>query len=692
MSDQSSFDRANPSPATPPAPRSRAALAGRIAIVAALLGAVVFVCLNLVSAQALRSARLDLTDQHLFSLSAGTRAMLADLKEPVRFRLFMSSGLTKQAPQLAAFAARVRSLLDAYVAAGKGNIVLEVIDPRPFSEDEDRAVAFGIEGFTGASGERLFFGLAATDSTTGRGVIRAFTPDREAFLEYDLTRLVSELGRRGKPKVALLDGLMLGGNPMMRMPEQQTLAQMRQFFDIEPVLPGADKIPADARVLMVVHPQDLSERTLFAIDQWVLAGNPTIIFVDPLAENQMGPRGMPPPNQSSNLEPLFKAWGVKYDPARAVGDPEYALQTEREIAGRPVVVRNIPWLALRGGAFARDEAILNQLSAIIVTTAGAFEPAKDGVTLRPLITASPNAVMVDTALVADRAADPRRLLEGTPRPKTPPVIAGRLAGTLDSAFPDGPPKEHKPDEAKADDKGGDKPAESKPAETKPEEKAAAPDSIKRSTKPINVILVGDADMLMDRNWIQQQSLFGRQMARAFANNGDFVINAIEQMAGGSALADLRGRGVSWRPFELIQRMEADAERRYSAKEQELTQRLKETEQKLAQLPRAAEGNKDVLSPEQLAAIEGFRGEMLRIRSELRDVQFALRRDVDDLKSWVTALNVGVVPVAVAVIALAIALRRPRRPLPGKRSSGPEDKGGDGGESAGAPAGNDGSRS
>src|SRR5215471_7465239 len=205
--------------------RSKFPATGRIAIAAALLGAVIFVCVNLISAQVLRSSRIDLTRQHLYSLSHGTRALLADLKEPVRFRLFMSSGLTKQAPQLAAFAARVRSLLDAYVAAANGNIVLEVIDPKSFSEDEDRAVAFGIDALTGANGERLFFGLAATNSTTGRATISVFSPDREAFLEYDLTRLVSELGRRGKPVVALVDELGLAGNPMMRMPEQQVLAQ-----------------------------------------------------------------------------------------------------------------------------------------------------------------------------------------------------------------------------------------------------------------------------------------------------------------------------------------------------------------------------------------------------------------------------------------------------------------------------------
>jgi len=642
---------------TNPPKQSRALSSGRIAAGAAILGAVIFVCVNMVSGQLLRSSRIDLTQQHLYSLSQGTRTLLGDLKEPVRFRLFFSSALTKQAPQLAAFAERVRTLLDAYVAAAKGNIVLEVIDPRPFSEEEDRAVAFGMDGMPGAGGERLFFGLAATDSTTGRGTIRLFSPERENFLEYDLTRLVSELGRRGKPVIALLDGLGLAGNPQMRMPEQVLLAQMKQFFDVKTLTGDVDKMPDGTRVLMVVHPQELSDRTLFTIDQWVLGGNATMIFVDPLAENQPNPnsRGMPmpPPNPSSNLEGLFKAWGVKFDPTRAVGDVNLSLQTEREINGRPAAVQNPPWIALRGEALARDEAILAQLSAIIVTTAGSFESAKEGVTLRPLLRASGNAVTFEAMLAADKTGDPRRMLANATRSATQPVIAARLFGTIDSAYPDGSPADVVADP-------------NKPAEPSDKPKT---ETIKRSTKALNVILFADADMLMDRNWVQQHSMMGQQMARAFANNGDFVINAIEAMAGGSALADLRGRGISWRPFELIQKMESDANDRYRAKEQELSQQLRETEQKLTQLPKAAEGGGELLSPEQSKAIEGFRGQMLRIRSELRDVQFALRRDVDNLKNWITALNVGVVPVTAAIVVLVFALRRPRRSPPTKKSDG-----------------------
>jgi ABC-type uncharacterized transport system involved in gliding motility auxiliary subunit len=639
-------------------PESRKAPAtGRIALIAAVLGAIIFVCLNIVSAQIFHNARIDLTEQHLYSLSQGTRTLLGELREPVRFRLFMSSGLTKQAPQLAAFSARVRSLLDSYVASAKGNIILEVIDPKPFSEEEDRAVAFGIDGFNGAGGERLFFGLAATNSTTGRSTIGVFSPDREAFLEYDLTRLVSDLGRRGKPVVALYDGLGLGGNPMMRQPEQQTLAQMKQFFDVKPVSGEFGDLPGDARVLMIVHPQNMSDKALYAIDQWVMAGKPAMVFVDPYAENQAGPRGMPPPNPTSNLEQLFNAWGVKFDTKRAVGDPDYALQTERNVGGRPVAAQNLPWMAFRGDALAHNEAILAQLSAVVMTTAGAFETTKDSAKLTPLIQASKAAVTLDAALAGDRNGDPRRFLVGLTKAPKPPVMAARLTGTLDSAFPDGLKKE----EAKKDDEKD----EAKKDEAKKDDAKAADTTIKKSAKPANVILVGDADMLMDRNWVQVHNLLGQQVAQAFANNGDFVINAIEQMAGGAALADLRGRGVSWRPFELIEKMRAEADNRYRAKEQELTNQLKETEQKLTQLPKVAEGSNEVMTAEQAKTIQGFRNQVLAIRSQLRDVQFALSRDVDNLKNLITALNVGAVPVAVGIIALAFGLRRPRRPVPTK---------------------------
>ncbi|MEY3552788.1 MAG: hypothetical protein RL735_1136 [Pseudomonadota bacterium] len=609
----------------------------RLVIIAAILGAIVFVCVNIIGANTLRGARIDLTQQKLYSLSAGTQTMVGALAEPIRFRFFMSSGLTREAPQIAAFAARVRAMLDSYVAASKGRIILEIIDPKPYSEEEDRAVAFGISPMQSQqSGDRLFFGLAATNSTTGKATIGSFSPEREAFLEYDLTRLVSELDRKGKAVIAMIDGMNLQGNPQMGMREQQVLVQMKQFFDVQRLQGDVEKLPDNTRVLMVVQPQDLPEKTLYVIDQWVMNGGATLIFVDPHSESQVGPRGAPPPDTSSNLPKLFEAWGVKFDPKNAVADPGYALQTERMINGRPAQMSNLPWIAVHDEGLRKDDAILAQLSAMVLTTAGSFETSKPGVSLRPLVTASKKAGILPVDSMRERTIDLRTLLVKIEPGPNPPVIAARLSGTLESAFPKAP-------------------------------EGVTGDSLTKNAKPVNVILVGDADMLMDRTWIQRRNVLGSEVAQAFANNGDFVVNAVEQMVGGVLLADLRGRGVSWRPFELIQQIEQEANLRYRAKEQSLQEKLKDAEQKLQELGRGAQKGTEVLTREQVQTIEKFRSEVLATREELRATQFALRSEVTSLKNQMIAINVAGVPVLVVIIALFLAYRRRSRSLPVKQA-------------------------
>ena len=632
---------------TAPAPAPRKGISsGWLAIVGAIMAAVIFGCVNLMSSALFKSERVDLTQQNLFSLSQGTKTLVGQIKEPIRFRFFMSSKLTKEAPQLAAFAQRVRAMLDAYVAASNGKIVLEVVDPKPFSEDEDRAVAFGITPYRASSGDQVFFGLAVTDSTDGSATIKTFSPEREAFLEYDLTRLVAQLGTRGKPVIALFDSLGLYGNPQMRIPVQQSLSQIQQFFDVKPMAGDVDKLPENTKIVMVVHPQGLSDRSKFTIDQWALNGGATMIFVDPWAENQMGYGGRPPSDASSDLPKLFKAWGVGYDKSKAATDLKYAMRANRMIDGRPVTMVNLPWMALRSDALNKSEAILAQLQALVLTNAGAFTTNKPDVNLRPLVSLSSEGGLLDSSKMRDRNADLRALVNEISKGKASPVIAARLTGKLTSAFTE------------------------KPKDSKFEGKPVA-----KSTKDANIILVGDADMLMDRNWVQKRNILGTEVVQAFANNGDFVINALEQMAGGAALTDLRGRGVSWRPFERIQAMEADASKKYSAKEQQLTKKLKDTQEKLAQLSKTAADAKAkgknanaILTPDQLKAIEKFKAELLTTREELRTVQFELRRDVDSLKSKLTALNVGGVPLVAGAIALLIALWRPRRQVPRKKNS------------------------
>ena len=615
----------------------------RLTAVGVLLAIVLTLALNSIVANTFRSSRIDLTAGHLYSLSEGTRTLLGKLDEPIHMRLFMSGSLRDAAPQLAAYAARVRSMLDTYATLSKGKITLEVIDPEPYSDEEDQAVGFGINriALQGAD-DSIFFGLAATNSTDGKAQIPVFTPDREAFLEYDLTRLVAELGQPAKPVVTLIDGLGLAGNPQLRQPPAQIMTMLKETYDVETVTGDVDKLPDHTRVVMVVQPQQLSDRTLYTLDQWVMSGGATLVFVDPFAETQLGRGpGQLPDDNASDLDKLFKAWGIGFDVKTAVADPQNAIRTARAVAGRQIEVANYPWFAVRGDGFDHGDAITSQLQAVVLTTPGSFTVTGKDVTLQPLMVASTSAGYLPAGEAADPYGDPRTLLPKIAKASTQPILAARVDGKLVSAFPAGKPE---------GSGNGDKP-------------------IGESVGKPNLIVVADADMLSDRNWIQRQNVLGQAVAQAFANNGDFVLNAVEQMVGGVALADLRSRTVSWRPFTRINALEQSAEQKFLAKQQELTQRVQDTETKIKSIAAEQKVKQgEVIASDTSATVEKFRAELLAARAELRDVQYNLRRDVEQLKAWIMVITVGIVPLVVAIFALVFALRRPRRPIPTRKSS------------------------
>lgn len=606
------------------------------------LAIILFLSVNVIASNVFSSARTDLTESKLYSLSNGTKNLLSDLKEPLHMRFYLSENLVQSAPQLSAYAKRVRSMLETYQKRADGKITLEVVDPKPFSDAEDRAVGLGINRIQLAGQDPLFFGLAVTNSTNGKANIPVFAPDREAFLEYDLTRLIAEVGQSGKPVVAILDGIGMAGNFQTRQPQQHLMAQLGEVYELEVLRGDVDKLPDNTRVVMAVHPQNLSDRTIYTLDQWALGGGATMIFVDPYAETQSGPQpGAPAPNPTSDLPKLFKAWGVEYDSKLAAADVNFALRTVRQIGQQQMEIHNLPWLSLNANGMDKSDAILSQLNSIVMTTAGTFKTTGSDTSIKPLLTTTKAAGTIEAAKAGSPHSDPRELFASVKKVDQPLILAGRLTGKLKSAFPDG----------------------------KPEGSEYAGEHLKEIKGQANVILAGDADMLMDRNWVQNRNLFGRTVAQAFANNGDFVLNAIEQMAGGVALADLRGRGVSFRPFERIAQLEKEADQKFRAKEQELVTRLRESEEKLKRL--SAEQPKEdgaLVSEETVAAVEQFRSEMLSTRAQLRSVQHDLRRDVDQLKSWITTANVGIIPAFIAAIALGFALRRPRRSVPQRRGT------------------------
>ena len=588
-----------------------------------ILSILIFFSINIITNNMLASSRIDFTENKLYSLSDGTKSLLQNLNEPIHIRLFISSNLVKDVPQLSTYANRVQTTLKTYRNISDGKVTLEIIDPKPFSDAEDRAVGMGINSFNATEmSDALYFGLAATNSTTGQKNIPIFSPERETFLEYDLSSLISELSQINKPVISLIDNLGLKADSRIGKPEQQILTQMKQLFQVEMVNESVNTLNKATKVLMIIHPKYLSDETLYMIDQWVLKGGPTLIFLDPYAETEISrQQGVPPINPRSNLKKLLNTWGVDFDDKKAVLDAEYGFRISRNINGRDIQVTNYPWLNIRGDGLNQNESSLSNLSTIVMTTAGSFISNNDEIMLEPIITSSIKSGLGEAQKAGNPKGDPRDLLSDIKAKDQKHIVSGWIKSDLKTSFQNF-------------------------------KKSNDTEQLMKSTNKSNILLVSDADMLMDRNWLTQRG--------AFANNGDFVLNVVEKMIGGNILSDLRGKGTSWRPFEKIISLEKIAEQKFQLQEQMLAKKLKGMEDKIRTLTQNNQNESDILSPETLKAIEGFKSDMMSTRSQLRTVKFDLRRDVEALKSWIISINVAVLPIFFASIALLISLRRRRK--------------------------------
>jgi gliding motility-associatede transport system auxiliary component len=622
--------------------------------------AVLFVAVNVIANRTLGTTRIDLTQNRLYTLSPGTKATLAKIGEPLVLRFYYSKKLGEEIPSYGVYAQRVRELLEEYAAAAKGKIELQELDPQPFSAVEDRAVAFGLQGVPlDQGGEQVYFGLAATNSTDDQQIVPFFQPERERLLEYDLTKLVHSLAFPKKPVIGLITDLPLEGDVMAAMQGQPMIPyavidQIKPLYDIKDLSSDLDTVPSDIDVLMIAHPQHLSDKALYAIDQYVLKGGKALVFVDPHSETQqMHPSQLNPPGSplDSNLDKLFKAWGVEMQPKMVAGDRRAARRVNAGTAQHVVAMDYLAWLSLDQTDLNRDDLITADLTHINMASSGILEPLKGAKTkFTPLISTSADSMAIPVAkvegmpdvggLLRDFKPDGKRL-----------VLAAQVTGPAETAFPDGPPKDEK---KTADTKASD----DKAAAAK-DPKAAASE-IKTAVKPINVVLVADTDILENRFWVQSQDFFGQTVTIPIANNGDFVANALDVLAGGDDLISLRSRGTSARPFELINNIQRAADARYQATEKDLETKLKETQDKIKQLREQGARPGVALAAEQEKTLDNFRTDMITIRQQLRRVQLALREDIDRLHAWTEFFDIALVPILVGLAAIVLGIVRLRR--------------------------------
>lgn len=615
-----------------------------------ILGLILFIAFNSLSGAVFKSTRLDLTEEKLYTLSDGTRNILRDLKEDITLRLFFSKKVAKDVTPVMAYAQRVQELLQEYTAHAGGRIKLEVLDPEPYSEEEEKAVSFGLQGAPlNAAGDLVYFGIAGTNSTDEKEVIPFVQMNRESFLEYDLTRLIYTLANTKKQVVGVISKLPMEGNPMVRMRNPQAevqdwfiLDQMRERFEVRMIPPTSETIEPGIDVLMVVHPQGLSPALQYSIDQFVLGGGKAIVFVDPFCDEQEVPNDPQNPLQgmmadrSSDLGPLLAAWGIDYNKDQLAGDLDNGLRVRLPQGGE---ADYIVWLGLRGDADAIDksDAVTAQLDTINLATAGFLAKRADATTtVTPLLQTSKNTQKLEKTAI-QFGPDPKKLLEAFQSGGERLMIAARVSGPTKSAFPDG-----------------------KPAGADGAASAADPAALKESKGPINVIVVADADLLADKWWTRVQNFFGQRLATPTADNNGLVLNGLENLSGNNDLISLRGRGNSQRPFEKVNEIRKEADKRFLAKEQQLQQKLDDLKTKLADLQKGKSGAEEmILSAEQRSEIEKFREEQVATTRELRRVKLERNKEIEALGTRIKLTNTFLVPLLVILGAIGLASLRPK---------------------------------
>lgn len=612
-----------------------------------LIAAALFVLVNLVASATLKNVRLDLTEGNLHTLSEGTVNILNNLDETISLKLFWSQKLARDLPSLDLFARRVRELLAEYQSKSGGKLVLSVIDPEPFSEEEDEAVSLGLQGVPIQGGSAtLYFGLSGED-VNGRVTVMPFVqPDREAFLEYDISQMIYTLSHPDKVIVGLLSALPITGgpspaNPFQMMPPWMISDQLHKQFDLQ-VLSDGEAIPDDIDVLMMVHPHDLSDKALYAADQFVLNGGPALVFADPVSEftSRLNPdSGI---GEETTADSLLAAWGVNMEPGKVVGD----LELSRKVTFRGRLglqtANYLPWISIRDDLINREEMVTAQLTQLNLASAGSLLQTRDARTeFVPLLSSTGRSMLIQADKVA-LMPDPARIMSEFVASGVVFTLGARVSGPTSTAFPDGPPPSS---EESDDEKTGD----------------VRPDHIADSIDDINVIVIADTDLLQDGFWVEVQDFFGQRIAIPLSDNADLLVNALDQLGGSPDLIGLRGRASTFRPFTLLDRVASEAELRYRSKEQELQTRLNETEGRLSELQALrSDPDSPELTAEQESELESFLEEKVKIRKELREVQYELRRDIERLEGWIKFINIGLVPLLAGAVVVGTWLIRRRK--------------------------------
>jgi ABC-type uncharacterized transport system involved in gliding motility auxiliary subunit len=605
-----------------------------------VLLAILFVTLTILSSVFLKGMRFDLTENGLYTLGDGTRNILKNMDEPVKLYLYFSEDVSRELPQFRSYARWAGEMLEEFAGHSGGKLTLQRVNPVPFSPQEDRAAEYGLQGVpVGTAGDMLYFGLVGTNTLDGLQVMPFLQPEKEKFLEYDLAKIVNSLSHPVHRKVGLISGLEMkaGFDPATQGMREAWIIhqQFSQLFDLQDIPTDTTDLPDDLELLILAHPRDISEQLLYQVDQFVLGGGRVLAFMDPMAEADMGgdpndPMARMNAGGSSTLGPLLEAWGVGFDTDRVIGDRAYALQVS--IAQGQPPMRHLGILSVKSDGINNTDVASADLKTINFSSAGWLAPLESaGTGFQTLVETSESAAPIEAARLRF-LSNPRDLEKGFEPTGDRYALAARISGPASTAFEQAPEGESLMEHLTVSDASG-----------------------------INVVLFADTDILTDRLWVQKQNFLGQTVANSFADNGTLVVNIADQLLGSSDLIGIRARTSTNQSFERVDALKLSAEAQFRDTEERLQAELEETERKLTEMQSARQdGELTVLTPAQQEEVQRFVDRKLQIRSELRQVQHDLSRDIEALGMRLKFINIVLVPMLIVIAALVFGQMRRRR--------------------------------
>lgn len=597
-----------------------------------LLGCV-FLGAIIVNNTYLQTVNVDLTSEKIYSLSKGSEQIAASVKEPITLYLFFSESTSNGMTVIRDYKVRVESLLKEYERLSKGKVRLQVIDPQPFSEAEDRAASFGLTAAsTGVGQDTIYFGLAATNSLDDAMVIGFFDPQKEALLEYEISSLIYQLNDPEPIKLTIVSDLQLTGgqNPLSGQisPPNMMYQQLEEIFDLSIISASEDSLPDNTQILLLWHPQNLNESLLFNIDQFLMAGGKALALLDPHYESDPMTVNDAMGANSSVLE-LLATYGIDFDNTEVVLDALTGLEVRTQQQGG--TTRHLGFLGLTKEQINNKDITTADLDTVNGASFGTVSIGNTGTLSQTvLLSSSSNSALM---LASDYSAtqDPVLLAQQFSSQDKQLTLGARYSGAAPSHFANRRIPNQQENNA-----------------------------ILTRTNRLNIVVVADADIAADRFWVQQSNFFGQTVSTPFADNSDFILNTLENLGGSEALIGIRSRGTFARPFVKVQEIQVLAEERFREQEKRLQAQLEQTEVELSQLQ--TQGDSLVLSAEQEAAIDAFTEKRVLIRKSLRDVQFQLQKDIDELGNILKLINIVAAPlILVIILFLSAKLLRKRAP-------------------------------